>query len=296
MPAAITHYLHAQRVLEQLQQTQASDERNLDAFLWGAQGPDFLYCHRYLPWQRGESLKDYAGKLHLENPSKTLALMREYYLRQPNKAMALSYIDGFLCHYSLDRICHPFIQSGAKALLEQEPAQDEETLHNQIESALDVILLRYERAALPTEFNLKRPVPKNKNVQLHIADLYAFLLHGLFGVKDAGVPLYQATDDCRTVFGLLNDRTTLKQAWIERRERKGKRTVSCHFRGISEGGGCDYANILHNEWSWPADSETVRTESFLELYEQSVKDSLHLIGGFLETDDFEKLTDNIFFI
>ncbi|MBW7573487.1 zinc dependent phospholipase C family protein [Caproiciproducens faecalis] len=296
MPAAITHFLHAQRVLEHLQKTETNLEWNPEAFFWGAQGPDFLYCHRYFPWQKGENLRTYAEKLHRTNPSKILSLMRECYRKQSNKEMTLSYIDGFLCHYSLDRICHPFVQSGVLALLAQDATQGEEILHNQIESALDVILLRYEKSALPTEFDLKQTVPKDCSVQLHIADLYAYLLHGLFGVEDAGLLLYQATKDCRKVFGLLNDRTTLKQALLERRERNGKRTISCHFRGISEGDDCDYANILHQEWNWPADSGTARDDSFLDLYEESVKDSIQLIGGFLQTDDYDQLTDNIFFI
>ena len=157
-------------------------------------------------------------------------------------------------------------------------------------------MLRYERSALPTEFNLKQTVPKNGEVQSAIADLYAFLLYGLFGTADAGIPLLQATNDCRMVFGLLNDRTTMKKAIAEHLEKRGKRTVSCHFRGISEDGEYDYANILHADWHWPAHSTIHREESFFDLYEKSVKDSMCLINGFLETDDYKKLTDNILFI
>lgn len=296
MPAAITHFLHAQRVLELLQKQGKKQELNKDAFLWGAQGPDFLYCHRYFPWQRGVSLREFAEKLHLEEPSKTLTFMREYLSLQPRTAVTLSYIYGFLCHYSLDRLSHPFIRYGVPVLHEQNPEQDEDVLHNQIESALDVIMLRYERSALPTEFNLKQTVPKNGEVQSAIADLYAFLLYGLFGTADAGIPLLQATNDCRMVFGLLNDRTTIKKAIAEHLEKRGKRTVSCHFRGISEDGEYDYANILHADWHWPAHSTIHREESFFDLYEKSVKDSMCLINGFLETDDYKKLTDNILFI
>jgi len=296
MPAAITHFLHAQRVLNLFQKQGTKLELNKDAFLWGAQGPDFLYCHRYFPWQRGASLKEYAEKLHLEKPSKTLALMRKYLGLQPQAAATLSYVYGFLCHYSLDRLSHPFIQYGAQALHEQNPEQDEDILHNQIESALDVIMLRYERSTLPTEFNLKQTVPKNGEVQSAIADLYAFLLCGLFGTADAGIPLLQATNDCRMVFGLLNDRTTMKKAIAEHVEKGRKRTISCHFRGISEGGEYDYANILHADWCWPAHSTVYRKESFFDLYEKSVKDSMNLIDGFLEADDYKKLTGNILFI
>lgn len=45
---------------------------NEHAFIWGAQGPDFLFSHRYLPWQKGESLEPLGGRLHEEPPSRTL--------------------------------------------------------------------------------------------------------------------------------------------------------------------------------------------------------------------------------
>jgi len=273
------------------------DSLNQDAFLWGAQGPDFLYCHRYLPWQRGDSLKEYATQLHIEKPSKTLGAMRDFYNEQSHGELVLSYIYGFLCHYCLDRVGHPFVNYGTQVLLEQQPDQNEEILHNEIESALDVILLRYEKGALPVDFNLKWTIPKNAEVQSEIADLYADVLHQLFGLSNGRAALLQSTEDCRLIFGLLNDRTTIKKSIIERFEkRNGKHSISCHIRGISEGDEYDYANILNADWQWPMNSERSRNESFLTLYEYSVTESLELIKSFLKSEDLSKLTNDITFV
>ena len=297
MPAAITHFFQAQKVLEQLKMQSEFDSLNQDAFLWGAQGPDFLYCHRYLPWQRGDSLKEYATKLHIERPSKTLGAMRDFYNERSHGELVLSYIYGFLCHYCLDRVGHPFVNYGTQVLLEQQPDQNEEILHNEIESALDVILLRYEKGALPVDFNLKWTVPKNAEVQSEIADLYADVLHQLFGLSNGRAALLQSTEDCRLLFGLLNDRTTIKKSLIERFEkRNGKHSISCHIRGISEGDEYDYANILNADWQWPMNSERSSNESFLTLYEHSVTESLELIKSFLKSDDLSKLTNDITFV
>jgi len=297
LPAAITHFFQAQKVLEQLKKQSEFASLNQDAFLWGAQGPDFLYCHRYLPWQRGDSLKEYATQLHIERPSKTLGAMRDFYNERSHSELVLSYIYGFLCHYCLDRVGHPFVNYGTQVLLEQQPDQNEEILHNDIESALDVILLRYEKGALPVDFNLKWTVPKNTEVQSEIADLYADVLHQLFGLSNGRAALLQSTDDCRLIFGLLNDRTTIKKSIIERFEkRNGKHSISCHIRGISEGDEYDYANILNADWQWPMDSERSSNESFLTLYEYSVTESLELIKSFLKSEDLSKLTNDITFV
>jgi len=297
LPAAITHFFQAQKVLEQLKMQSEFASLNQDAFLWGAQGPDFLYCHRYLPWQRGDSLKEYATQLHIEKPSKTLGAMRDFYNEQSHGELVLSYIYGFLCHYCLDRVGHPFVNYGTQVLLEQQPDQNEEILHNEIESALDVILLRYEKGALPVDFNLKWTIPKNAEVQSEIVDLYADVLRQLFGLSNGRAALLQSTEDCRLLFGLLNDRTTIKKSIIERFEkRNGKHSISCHIRGISEGDEYDYANILNADWQWPMNSERSRNESFLTLYEYSVTESLELIKGFLKSEDLSKLTNDITFV
>ena len=46
MPACLTHYFFSQNVREDLK-----DKAELDpcAYAWGAQGPDFFFCHRFLP-------------------------------------------------------------------------------------------------------------------------------------------------------------------------------------------------------------------------------------------------------
>lgn len=297
MPAAITHYFQAQRVMEELEKHNNSIEINKDAFLWGAQGPDFLYCHRYLPWQHGESLKEYATKLHNENPSKTLAAMRDFYAERCHDNLVLSYIDGFICHYCLDRVAHPFINYGTQVMLQQQPQQNEEIIHNEIESALDVIILRYEKAALSVDFNLKRTVPKNADVQSETADLYVDILNQLYGIEVGHAALLQSMGDCRFLFGLLNDRTTIKKSLVEHFEkRNGKRSISCHLRGISEGDEYDYANILQADWNWPMENQAIHDESFLILYENSIVQSMEMIDGFLRIEDISKLTNDILFV
>ena len=288
MPAAITHYYHSQRVLEEIKPLFPQCQE--DAFTWGAQGPDFFFCHRFLPWQRGEKLDMYAESLHDTPPSQTLSVMRDYYWSSGKDPVSLSYIYGFLCHYALDRLAHPFVEYGAARLLELHPDQTGEVFHNQIESALDVIILRYERGELPTDFNLKRTLPKNLPVQQKIAALYSDILERLYGKKIPQSLVLQATKDGRQIFGLLNDRTSLKKNLVEKFEKVRK--ISCHIRPMSEGDE-DYANLLHSEWHWPMDSKEIHDESFFDLFEAAVPQAVHLILNYLDSENLRELTQDI---
>lgn len=286
MPAAITHYYHVLRVLELWK----PDTANRDALLWGAQGPDFLFYHRVLPWQKGESLSVYGERLHQEEVVQTLSILRGYAESHPSEIVK-SYIAGFLCHYAADRTCHPFVRAHAHGLLQVQPEQDEQIAHHELESALDVILLRYEAGALPIEFSLKKTLPKDPQVEAEIATLYAFLLHVRFGVPHAKPLVEQAIRDAHTALGWLNDRTSLKKSLVERWEKKhgGKHLLSCHIRGVGEGDDFDYANTLLGTWRWPENGEP-KNESFFDVYERSIQDALELINGFFAGIDLDKLT------
>ena len=61
MPACLTHSLFSQNVREALPNKASLD---LCAYAWGAQGPDFFFCHRYLPFWKGKSIAEYADRLH----------------------------------------------------------------------------------------------------------------------------------------------------------------------------------------------------------------------------------------
>lgn len=292
MPAAITHYLHAKRILEAVRKGEPSFHVDGDAFFWGAQGPDFLFCSRFLPWQRGESLSVYGSRLHDLTPSVLFSAIKKYEASHPGEPLR-SYILGFLCHYSADRVCHPFVCFGARTLLEEDPSQSEEVFHNQIESALDTITLRYETAQLPLEFPLKRAVPKNESAVKAAAGLYVYLLAELFQKKVSFEQMLEAFRDCRTIFGLLTDRTGFKKNLVEKLESGKKRSISCHIRPLSEKEETDYANILNGEWRWPPESETYRDESFFALYEKAVEDGAELLKEWPDSADMEAFTEEI---
>lgn len=293
MPAAITHCLQSQRTLDKLREQGAALPPSRDAFLWGAQGPDFLMCHRFLPWWKGESLARYGDLLHDLPPAKTLSAMWRYVNSRPEDGEARSYAMGFLCHYAADSICHPFVEYGARALAEKDPSQDEGVYHNEIESALDLIFLRYERAALPSEFPLKRTVPHNPAAQAAIARLYQPLFLELFGKQVGTELLAQSLEDCRRIFSLLTDRTGLKKNLVRRLERGKRRAISCHIRGMAEQDGLDYANTLLEEWRWPWEGGAPRRESFFDLYEASVEKAAALIQAAPACTDFEALTGKV---
>jgi hypothetical protein len=294
MPAAITHYFEAKKAWDKFSANNVGEPFSENAFLWGAQGPDFFFCHNFLPWRKGESLCPYASKLHGALPSRLLGIMRGYAVSHGGDADIRSYIYGFLCHYSLDRTAHPFINSNVDDLKKIISGRSGSFLHCQIESAIDVIVLRAETGALPTGFDLKKTVPKDFAVMQKISRMYTYVLFKLLGEKVDEKNIFQAEKDCRLASGLLNDRTTFKKGFVERVEKRtGRYNHSCCIRGICEDEKYDYANILHSGWRYPEGSTVTRTESFFDLYDKSVDESAAFMRAFYSTEDLSALTGEI---
>ena len=293
MPAAMVHALHGERIWKWLETeiTVIKGPLVKDAFEWGKQGPDFLFCHRFFPWQKGETLEEFGGRLHAEPPENTLNVLKRIWQERTQPAVH-SYILGFLCHYSLDCTCHPYIEFLSQKLLKEEPGQTEDIFHNEIESALDGIVLRWETGKLPGEFRLESCFPKNEEAEAAIVEIYETLFEELFHVSHKEKVLEQAEKDARLTFRILNDSTGLKKQVTERLEKGKKRTISCHLRGITEKGETDYANIAKGQWLDRQGSP--HTDDFFQLFETAVEAAQELIIRF-PIDDGDALAKGRYF-
>lgn len=287
MPACLTHNQFARLVLERLPNGESLDKC---AYYWGAQGPDFLFCHRYLPVWKEESISSYALKLHETKPSLTFNAMREF-LKKHEDNTYRSYVMGFVCHYALDAAAHPYINALAAKLLEERPYETVTTLHGEIEGALDAITLRRETGKLPSEVNVKNMFPKNEGVQRKIARLYSEVIFSVYGESIPEETLYQASKDAHFIFAALNDRTGVKYKFFDILEKGRAHKITSHIVPITENPDIDYANIQKTEW----ESKGVTSDkSFFEMFDEAQELALTLQKEF-DTCDFAALTGDRLF-
>ncbi len=261
--------------------SQNMKEWNQNAFLWGVQGYGFLTFHRFLFWQSGIMLKSYAERFAQLDLSVILQAINDY-RQKKDSSIIICYRLGLECRGILKEQTEPFIQYGLYMLKEAHPKEQALSLRNKIETSLDIIMLRYLRGQLPTEFDMKQVFPKDEAVQQEIALLYCYLLDTLFEEKQEISVLLQATEDARKTCGMLNDRSTLKKSFLERMERgkEYKRRLSSYFRGINEGDAYDYANTYRAQWQWPMEDTVIRTESYMDLFESAVEQSKQLLNDY----------------
>ena len=265
MSAIICHYFHGVRSLGE--KSSYSKEQQ-DAFLLGLQGPA-LFAYSLLFSKAQEDARD------LCNGLSTLSLEVLFRSAQQHKGEEglSAYCLGLQCYCVLEEEVFPFIQYSEEMVHCLNPGQTATDSKNQVESALDIILLRYETAMLPTKFDLRKTVPLDATLCRVVASFYQQLATEALGQTVSVEELESLiADGCKSI-GKLNDRTLMKRQFLKRKEKKQGKTggLSSLFRNISEDEDYDYANICENEWQWPLETGEVRTEQYFDLYEMAVK-------------------------
>ncbi len=293
MPAVVSHYIMSEKLIEYIREQYPSFELNKTAFIWGGNGPDFLFCHRILPWQRGRSYNKVGTLIHRLPPENVLGYLVSY-AKEAGSDTAMSYALGFISHYALDSTAHPYIICLAEELAAVNGVHAS-TCHNDIESNLDVLL--YERIYKKpvSSVSLKTLSPLDSNIMNIIADM----IHGLLVIYSLPVmskgEIITAQHDWHRALALLNDKTHLKRNVL----KLGERTVhlppilSSLVRPSKKSITFDYANAEHREWRSPFPPNDIHTESFYDLFDAAQVRSVELIAAAMRGDSLRPLVHGI---
>ncbi len=276
MPAVVSHYLLAERVFSSLKIYEPHHKLNHTAFLWGAYGPDIFFSHRIMPWQKQKSLSYIAKKMHNMDADKILNYLMAYAENNRDNT-AKSYALGFVTHYAFDSTAHPFIIYFSDIMKEIKPDFHTSICHNDIESNLDTLFLKYETSKSINKFKIQQTSPIDSKVEKVIADmLHDFFLSFGLGNIDQKI-IIQAQRDWHNSLVLLNDSTGAKRHIVKFGEKflHIPPMLSPIMRTPYPDLSFDYANMKHRDW-YKYNNEK-HNENFFELVDLSEELSLKLI-------------------
>lgn len=159
MPTTYAHYRFGCDVLAELP-AQARDviERHRSLFDFGVHGPDLLFYYRPL---HKNSVNRIGYQSHERTGRDFFAQAADAAQRSPQKEAALAYLYGVLCHFALDRECHPYV------------GQKEKTgaSHSEIEASFDRYLMEKDGLEPVTHRVTKHLLPSRDSAAV-IAPFY----------------------------------------------------------------------------------------------------------------------------
>lgn len=138
MPGFYTHARFGEKVLEEINpKVKKVIEKYPDLFYIGLQGSDILFYYKAYKSnsvsKTGYAQHDKPGEVFFEPARKIIANAK-------NKEAAFSYAAGFICHFTLDSQCHPYIGTvEEKTRLSHAEIETEEERYLMIEDGKDYL-------------------------------------------------------------------------------------------------------------------------------------------------------------
>jgi len=133
MPALYTHNRFGADVTEHLEdELKDIIKKHYTQFRIGLQGPDIFFFYR--PWKKCEVSKC-GYDMHDEYADSFFEKAIEVIRKKGRNSREYAYILGFICHFTLDSECHPYVEKMVKEI---------QVGHIEIEGELEKYLLRMD--------------------------------------------------------------------------------------------------------------------------------------------------------
>lgn len=310
MPDIITHYIFGLDTMQSIKHTSICKciNKNRDLFLLGLQGPDPFYYHRLL---KKDNKAYIASRMHTEKTGDFLmsALCYIKKLEPSDKAFneCLSYISGFVCHYILDSMLHPYIFYFGGRRIDGIPETYAYTgLHRKIELAIDTILCMEKLNVKSSSFKVGQTVLKLGTPPESLRNLLNNTLFLNYGISEGGQLFNESYKDMKTYFKLTYDPLGTKKGFAKMSSpfiSKDIQPLADAFSYHNCVNPCfDYMNRAKRVWLHPI-TGNVYTFSVYDIIRNAGKKSVTLlqaiydfVTGDLSSEDLRILIPNISYL
>ena len=289
MPSTLTHYLF-------------NKEFNIvkeykSIFLLGGQGADvfFFYGYNIIKRENIKFIREIGAKIHQINPDKLYMNMLAYAFNTEGeeKEILIHFIKGFMYHYALDRLIHPYVfyHTGFPYTNKKYNSN-----HAKFESILDSLLLKNNGSYISTRNSIKA----NKKHILICSKMLAKVLNEYFSsdhIKED--TYYKAYSDFRFVRLLVDSKYGVKKAMFNTFMKNSTIDNICQPKSVKDDHIYDYLNNKHSIWIHPTYG-IKKTQSIEDLFNEAKLDCriidnimYNFKNNIVTQRKISKLTDNI---
>lgn len=301
MPGFATHDLFGREVYRALQDPslRCCIRRHTASYRLGLQGPDLFYYN--LPLLQMHDCRNIGSFMHKHDTNRFFACAERVLWALPagrEQDSCRAYLMGFLCHYALDSLCHPFVY-GRTGFDPNGVDKYYYSRHAELENAIDQSLLAYFRAARVLDLHEEAVFSLPKADRLAVSKFMSascreafgrYFRCGSFFITPRFLRL--TIDLGRVSCRLLRDPKKRKYRFLYRVESvfslshlaSDKLTLEYPRRFA------DCLNLRRRPWKNPWDA-SLHCDTFLDLFRQAVKLSLTLLTS-LNTDSFLSVVGN----
>jgi hypothetical protein len=300
MPGFITHLSFGEQSLSFIESSYTKDllDKHITAYGLGLQGPDIFFYHipAYILYK-----KNIGNVMHRERVMlffESLINARNDFDDTHSRRICDAYILGFIGHYSLDIVCHPYIyfKSDHFNNLKRGCAYDFGR-HVSLETDIDHEVLMHYKKLLPSQFDYAKAICPSDNEKRVIATL-------LFNAITQTFPEYHihfgtirhAIDSIINLNHAMNDPKGKKKKHIRRIEQAFFKcaVISSMIPSDTIIKYQDPCNNEHANWHNPWNPDINRDESIFDLINTTMPKYIERINLYMNsvnesTEDTEQI-------
>lgn len=281
MPAQITHFLHAASVYNALPvHIRLKIRKSRKLYNIGSQGPDIFFY--YLPGILRKKTRGIGSKMHKKGAGEFFSQMATSIAKIHKKDAAFAYLCGFITHYCLDCVAHPYVyyKTGFKRDGEAGKKIQYSSYHFRFETAIDTLMLKLVANQKPAEHKFWKRILISKS-DIAVLNILGRSISKAYGMPISGKNILWAMRSIAIITKILTSSTGKKKKLINLAETAVLGEDSAllasliHDQNISD--DIDYLNSKKEIWKNPWDENSKNTSSFLEMFNQSADDAQIII-------------------
>ncbi|MBR6133458.1 MAG: zinc dependent phospholipase C family protein [Bacilli bacterium] len=273
MPSCTTHYIHSNEVYKILnKETKKDIEANKDIYNLFAQSHDYFY------YSFNKDIKDIGFQGHHYYTRDFLINIIKYIKdnKLQNNKQTLCCLYGYITHYVLDSICHPFIFYKTGVYRHNKETKKYKGLHAKMENDIDSIYYEKYYHKKYNGFNISKEVIKKPNWNTEVTNLLNHVYSKTYNIDNIEPLLKKCVKQMKlTTYLTSKDRIGLKLSIFTIVDvfTKGQlASYSTHHKP-----NIDYLNKEHKEWTNPCYKEITSNKSFDELFDEATKKAAQII-------------------
>lgn len=287
MPNVITHGLLAQDVIQQLEPSSITEsiQEYSQAYLFGSNGPDYLFYYYVLKPFKGYEFNDVipglGNRIHNEKINEFYEAGIEWLKQLGNTEDAMifkSYLAGHLTHWSLDSVAHPYVFHKTGII-----EGDNRYHHFRMESMIDTLMVTIFKKGKLKDYPSYKFVKLSQKEKVVIAKGYQYIVRELFGLDLRLQVFLTAMDNMYLVLHFFMDASSVKKNSIQLFEKtilKNPWIITKHLVYGEADLKHDVLNLKHQEWTHPSHQDEVYTTSFIDMYHEAIDRGVEVLGKF----------------
>jgi len=282
----LTHILLSDEVLERIESRRVLEgiQKHRSLYRLGAQGPDPLFFYNIFPGGGKGQFRELARDMHNKRTGDFLKLgfSRLQNLSWEQDWMELAaYLSGFVCHFTLDRLIHPYVLWAEKNWIWSADGLPVSTTHQAVETMLDVLFWKEKRMSPACRIRTRKLIDIGKNWPASVEGFLLEAFESIYNVRTDRKGLSRVLRDYYRGHDLLYDPRGWKKAvvrWLDSFTGGGIKPPKEPYPAMPDE-TVDWANRKRRTWEHPFIKDEKHRESVDEILGRASFEAANHING-----------------